>query len=269
MAEQPGWYWCPRHLLAAPHPGICGACGRAYEPAPPGGLPPGPYRPAATARRRTTREVSVSAIAVLLGVATLAGAAVGLTLLYQRGTPLDSQGQPQVPEASVSIGGGGAAASSNVPLRTFDGRTLTLPGQWSTTATYPDSMRNVAQIFASGSTLPTLDVAVSHGSTTVAVFSVATTSASADVAALVATPGGSRTLADGSTETYSDASAMRIAGHDAVGRTLVTRTASGTLRGTVRFYAVADGDHLELIEVGTTETGAPEMPAAQTAVEGL
>jgi hypothetical protein len=269
-----GWYWCPTDLLAAEHPGTCVVCGQPYQPAPSAGLPAGPYRPTAKGgTRRTIRERAYSVGIVLIPIALIGGAIAGVAMLYRGGTQLDSQGQPVQQTAAQGQASTNASDSNNgttpVTLHNFGGKIITLNGQWASTRSVITPMGEIAGIFATGTATPPLDVAARHNKTILAAFTVTSTTPDSDVSALVGTGGGSRSTTDGGSYTFSDGVAMTIGGHTAAAIDYQRKSAAGKMLVQVHFYVVSATDHLELIEIGTTDTSQADLSSAEHAVEAI
>jgi hypothetical protein len=275
--EQPpesGWYWCPQHLLAAEHPGACAVCGQPYQAAPITGIPAGPYRPTQKGIRKTKRERVAVAAGLAAAFAVIGGIVAGVVLLYRQGTPLDSLGQPVQQTAASGQPSSSSSADSNngttpILLHTLENKTITLNGVWSATRSVITPMSEIAGIFATGTAKPPLDIAARHNKTVIAAFTVTTSTPDSDVSSLVGPSGGTRSTTDGGSYTFSDGQSMTIAGHTSVAIDYQRKSAAGKLLVQVHFYVVSAVDHLEIIEIGTTDTSTSDLSAAEHAVESI
>ncbi|HEY6379865.1 MAG TPA: hypothetical protein VI316_11870 [Candidatus Dormibacteraeota bacterium] len=257
-ADPTGWYWCPTHLIAAEKEGICPTCGQPYQPAPPWGIPAGPYRPKVSTYHRGTKEKVAYVAAGLVLTAMALGAVFGLTALYRHGTPLDSNGLP-VSTAVASGSGGGAVASnstdtnnSRVVLSSLEGKNLILSGHWTPTTQLYVAMINFAKSLTTDNSQPPLDVAYSKGTTRIAVFNVPTS----DPAKIISDH--SQSTADSATVTggvvnVSASQSVTIDGKASNYTDFTTVDSTGKAVFSLRIFFIPTASHVVLVVVGTTD----------------
>ena len=114
--QSEGWHWCPDCHIASGKPGDCPTCAKAFLPAPPEGLPYGPYYPP-TVRKRSKALLVMPLITIF---------AVAITGLF--GVWLYRQGTPTASSSASSDGLVHTSAHTTVHLPELG--TVNLPGTW-------------------------------------------------------------------------------------------------------------------------------------------
>jgi hypothetical protein len=257
-ADIEGWFWCPNDLIASEKEGDCPNCGQRYQPAPPWGIPAGPYRPRISEYHRGTKEKVAYFTAGFMLSAVAVATFLGLFLLYRHGTPLDANGLPVTTDTAtvsgaggtISSGGGADTSTSRLQLRSLEGKNLVLTGQWKQTTQVYTVMIDLAKALTANNTQPPLDIAAAKGTSTIAVFNVPSTNPAKTIS------DNSQTTSDSSSDTGGsitvDASKPVTVDGKASNYTDITRLdATGKPVLALRIYLIPTADHVVMIAVGT------------------
>ncbi len=256
------WHWCPSCRLASSKQGNCPGCGSPYLAVPPSGVPGEPYRP----RLPRAGGVLSGAVTTLLVAAVLVGSGLGVWALYSSGKVIGPGGQ------LVSAGTGSAGASaptSPFQVAAFGNATLALPGSWAPDGDqYGDGIANeVSQVGGPVS----VELSVEHGSTALAIVSVASTDAGQSATELLGLM--SSTAADGSggTITWSQTRDLVIASYPTLAQDFADYNSSKQLADKGTVYCVDDTARGELVVIAAdaTATSAGELTGIEKALTAM
>ena len=271
-ADVAGWAWCPAHLIASEREGSCPVCAQPFQPAPPWGIPQGPFTPRVTVFQRSRRERIAYTTAAVVAALIAISAIIGLSVLYRHGTPIDSMGQPQSTDAGGASASGAVGASTDngattpLTLTALDGRQLVLSGRWLRTTRLYTVMGTIAKQLNGGQAVAP-DVSAGKGNSRVAVYNVPSSDPSRTVS------DNTQQTSDSSSDTSGTISVaatrqLNVEGHTAFVTDIQRTDTSGRPLLMLRYYLIPTAGHVVMLAVGTDGTN-DDLQAVSQAVEAL